>query len=359
MNTSTDRLLLFGGAVLFLIVLCIALLYPESNENTQSNSSIQDSSNMDYTKYVELGDYKNIDTGITRKEVSIVDIEDEYKNVLRSYGTFYVEDKDGKVDQGDLVSIEYTMGETTGPFSMQGVIGNNEFPEEMENAMAQAMLGDTVTAKLSEESTEEYKITIVDIDVLGDATDEQIAALGIDNISTVNDLKKEIENHLSEEKENEYRVEKTNKIKEICFENSTFTDMPSDYIAPFKEVLRTLLDTTLESYKETDENATIDDVLKETYEKDNISNVDEYLDKYGLQNAQTYAMVQKIAQAENIKTEELDVYSLAAADWLQVTDQYPTFKEYVSDTDIFLYEYTALSNKVFDYLYEINEQGAE
>ena len=163
-----------------------------------------------------------------------------------------------------------------------------------------------------------------------------------------------MKDYLEKQALSNYKTAASDEIIALCYNNSSFSEMPDALVTPFKEVLQARLDNAVSANALQGEEKTYDDILKETYDKDGISSSDEYLELYGLQNARIYAMCLKIAKFENIKADEDEVYSLAASDWSNVRDNYSTLKEFIDANGLEVYRQAALLEKVKDYLFEIN-----
>ena len=352
MKPRIDMILMGAAALLMAILIAVSLSL------SMPAASPKENTNNNYANYVTLGDYKNLNAEIQSDSVTVTEseIDDTYKRLLESYGWLYVEDEKGIVDENDMVELDYTVDDGREVLSVEGKIGAGELPEQFESAVMGLSVGETAVIDLTSGGGNKYFVTVAHVHMPQEPDDAYIESLDIEDIKTVEQLKGRIKDFLYEQKETEVRTAKREKLIELCYNSCTFEQMPQEMVDPFRDVLATRLNNTVFAYNESGQNVTVDDILKETYEKDNISTLDEYLDMYGLQNARIYAMCKKIADIEHISADEAKIYSLAAADWQQITARFPTFYDYVSGTDMSVYERSELTEEVKDYLLEISEQ---
>ena len=113
-------------------------------------------------------------------------------------------------------------------------------------------------------------------------------------------------------------------------------------------------------YAEQGQEVTYDDILASVYESDDsISDSNDYLNIYGLQNAKTYALCEKIATLEDIEPTTTSVYSIAASDWANAMNSYNDLETFLDVNDISVYERSALQYAVEDFLYEANMGDTE
>lgn len=317
------------------------------------------SASVDYDSYVKLGQYKGLSLSSAKAAVSDADVQERVDTLIESYGGIYVEDEAGVVDDGDQLEVAYCAGRSTSSAfdettaqELTVIVGNSELPEEFVGPLVGHMTGDDVPVTMDDGTV--YIVRILHVHQKGELTDDYVASLGISDVSTIDDLYSHMKDYLEKQALSNYKTAASDEIIALCYNNSSFSEMPDALVTPFKEVLQARLDNAVSANALQGEEKTYDDILKETYDKDGISSSDEYLELYGLQNARIYAMCLKIAKFENIKADEDEVYSLAASDWSNVRDNYSTLKEFIDANGLEVYRQAALLEKVKDYLFEIN-----
>ena len=340
-----------AGFIFFVLLLFASLLYP-SPVNTSDIS-------LDYSSYVDLGNYKNINVSSIRTTVSDEDVDAKVSAIIDSFGGYYEDDVVGIVDDGDQVEALYCLASSVSDAfdeaSAQGItinVGGGDLPEEFVTPLIGHSVGEDISVIMSDGTI--YLVRIDQIHQKGEIDDDYIASLGIEDVSTVEELYDNTRKYLENEALSNFKGAAREELVASCYNNALFKEMPKELVEPFKEVLRARLDNAISASSLQGEDKTYDDILADTYEKDGISSVEEYLDIYGLQNARIYAMCEKISESESLKVADIDIYSLAASDWLNVRDEYSSFKDFAESSGLEIYRQAALLEVVKDYLYEIN-----
>ncbi len=348
-----ENILLICGAFLFFAILAITLII------TSPKGADDGDDDTGYAAYVELGEYKDLPLDIAPMDVADSDVDAVFQELIDSRGDGFTDDANGVADAGDIVYLYYEIDGTGETSFAEGILGENALPEGFDAAVTGLKPGESVVVPAPDGSGADCTITINNIRMPAEINDEYVASLGIGDITTVDGLKQNIRTYLEEEQAASLETQKKDRLLEMCYEGCTFKDIPDELVEPFREVLRGYLDRLVASYSESsDAPVTADDILKETYEHDGISSVDEYLEMYGLHSARVYAMCEKIARNEGIKVEDIDVYSYAAQDWHDETGGDIPFSEYMADKDLAVYVRSALLDAVTDYLYESSDGKA-
>ena len=108
----------------------------------------------DYSKYVTLCDYKNLSTELVVEKVSDEELDEYEKGQLDEYVTY--EDADGPVKEGQLVQVSLMAkdgDETVYDFSDEDgyemTIGQQDFGEEVDDALIGGMIGDVLDLSVS------------------------------------------------------------------------------------------------------------------------------------------------------------------------------------------------------------------
>lgn len=346
MKKPSDVMLLIGVAF-FLILLAVSLSLPEP---TKSIADISDGGH--YSDYVVLGDYKNLTVSSTKSEVTDEDVDALYDNFKANYLT-YTEDTNNKVDAGDMVTINYTIDGNDTVLTVEGVAGSDDIPAEFSSAIMDLAVGESAVVDLSgNENGQCYYLTINHIHEPVAFTDEYISSLNLPDVKSVDDVRQQLRSYLEKDNSKAYADRAKEELIAKVYNSSEFKDMPSELIEPFKQQLKTRLDNAVSAYELQGETKTYDDILADTYKKDGISSVDEYLELYSLQNARTFAMCEKIAQIEGITPDLQSVYSLAATDWANVKDSYTDLNAFLESNDITVYERAELLEEVKQFLFD-------
>lgn len=320
-----------------------------SDTSAKTDDPEPETSSEDYTQYVQVGDYKSVTTDITLKEITDEDIEDLYEQVMSEY-PYIVSDSEGIVDEGDIVSLSYKITGEDHERTLEGAVGTDVIPSDISEAILTHKIGDTVVTE-GEGGSVGYTINILSIQTQGEITDEYVESLDIDGAKTISQLKRNVKLYLKDKYYTEYKESVEEDLISKIYESSTFKDMPDEYVQVFKDIVQNRLDNVIYAYSLEGEEKTYNDVLEETFEKDNIDTVEEYVDAYGLQNARIYAICETIAKNEGIEADITDIYSLAATDWQNVSEAYETLSDFLKDNDIEVYRKAVLMNTVKDYLF--------
>lgn len=110
-------------------------------------------SSDDYSKYVTLGDYKNLSAELAVEKVTDEELEEYEKEQLGLYTSYG--DADGPVKEGQLVQVSLLAkdgDETVYDFAEDGyelTIGQKEFGEEVDEALTGKMDGDVLDFSVS------------------------------------------------------------------------------------------------------------------------------------------------------------------------------------------------------------------
>ena len=345
-----SNFIFFLGVVLFVLLLALSLSVPYNPEPKKA-VAVTDNDNRDYSQFVTLGEYKGLPLSSKPQEVTDEEVDALYENFKASYVS-YDEDSNNSADIGDLVTLDYTMGDNDTHLAVEGIVGGSDIPEQFSTAIVGLSEGESAVVDLKSSGGDIYYVTVGHIHEPIAFTDDYIKSLNLPDVQSIDDVKTQLRNHLVKEKDSAYAESAKEELIAQVYNTSTFNEIPDDYVAPFKEQLKIRLDNAVAAYSLQGEEKTYDDILADTYAKDGISTVDEYLDMYGLQNARTYAICQKIAENEHISVDMQKAYSLAATDWVNVKDSYADLVAFLSENDIGAYERASLLEDVKDYLYE-------
>lgn len=318
-----------------------------------------------YSNYVTLGDYKSISTGLSVAEVTDEDIEDTIQETIDVVGGYYETDENATVEEGYQVEASLQLvdtGSDSEPFELTFVVGDENYPEEFSEGIIGLKAGESTTVTLSEEyDNAEYIITVINVNPPADITDEFVETLYIENVSTVEELREDIKEYLTERNESEYNEAQKNAVSEKVIANASVTEIPEELIESYVEILNKKVEVLIEVAQEEAEDGeevTKTDVLADQMKADEfVGTVDEYIEWYAEKNAKEYMIYSTIAEIENIEVSDDELYSSIAADWQTATDEYETLLDFIEAYGKEQYEMSLLSQKVIEFLAENSVEG--
>ncbi len=265
-----------------------------------------------------LADYKNFTIEATLNEVNDEDINDTVKSTIDNAGGIWVDAEDGEaLKEGYMATIEYyEEGDKDCAEVMEVKVGEQMFPEEFGAAIGSMKLGDSTTVILSEEyGGRAYVLTILSAKKPSyDITDEYVESLGIENVSTVDELKENIREYLSEQYENTYKDDVREEIRTSIIKNSeSYTEAPTALVEAFKTDINAELKAVLDYYNsqlaEGEEEKTLDDVLKPYMEKASFDGTaEEYIVLDANNRVNECLIFEQIAKNEKITLEDDELY---------------------------------------------------
>lgn len=109
--------------------------------------------NGDYSKYVTLGDYKNLSAKLAVEKVTDEELKNYEQEQLNSYVSY--EDAEGPVEEGQLVAISLLAkegDEIVYDFTEEGyelVVGQKDFGVQVDEALTGRMIGDVLDLTVS------------------------------------------------------------------------------------------------------------------------------------------------------------------------------------------------------------------
>lgn len=311
--------------------------------------------------YVTLGEYKGVE--VTQPEPEVTDeYVDSYIEYLRTQRTVMVEVTDRKtVQEGDTVNIDYAGYRDGVAFeggTAQGAdltIGSGRFIEGFEEGLIGTNVGDTVTLDLAfpadydpnpdlAGAAVEFEVTVNSISVAEtpELTDEFVKEFGIEECSTVEELRAYVYDAFYAEAVSLYDDAVASDITQAVMAGSIFSQPPEKMVERYRNMLIESMTAQATSY-----GMNLDTFMMTYYNMD----TDSYLEVFqedATKMAQQYIMFQAIADAEGISPTKDEV---AAAMEEQVTEfgyeSVEAFKEEVGE-EVF-YEYL-VSDKAMEFL---------
>lgn len=213
----------------------------------------------DYSKYVELGEYKGIEVTMDSTEVTDEEVTTQIETTLTNAAT-EEEVTDRAVEDGDIVNIDY-VGKVDGEEFDGGsaeaydlTIGSGTFIDDFEEQLIGANIGDVVevNATFPEEYSQNedlagkeavFTVTINSIkeSVVPKLTNKWVKEYTADDevqYTTVEEYKEAVKADLKAQKEETAATNKTADVLTAIVENSTISGYPEDeidaYIADMK-----------------------------------------------------------------------------------------------------------------------------
>lgn len=238
---------------------------PEAEEETTEIPTDKDGNVVaadvdDITKYVTLGEYKNIELQEEKTEITDADVE-EYVNQQLVYQPEEIKE-DRPVQENDTVNIDYT-GYMDGEEFEGGkatdsdlLIGSGQFIEGFESGLIGKKKGEEVTLDLNfpdpytknEElsgKAVQFKVKINKISAAPELTDEWVAANS--EQKTVAEYKQQIKDMLQDSAEMDYQNRLKSDLFQKVVESSEIKEYPQDLMETTKKSMN---DRILKTYAE-------------------------------------------------------------------------------------------------------------
>lgn len=311
--------------------------------------------------YVTLGEYKGIE--VIQPEPEVTDeYVDSYIEYLRTQRSVLVEVTDRKtVQEGDTVNIDYA-GYCDGVAFQGGTaqgadltIGSGSFIEGFEEGLIGVNVGDTVSLDLTFPAdynpnpdlagaavTFEVTVNSISVSETPELTDELVKEFGIEECSTVEELRTYVYDAFYAEAVSLYEDAIASDITKAVMANSIFNEPPEKMVERYQNMLLESMTTQATSY-----GMNLDSFMMNYYGMD----TDSYMEVFkedATTMAQQYIMFQAIADAEGLtptKEETAAAMEEQAAEFGY--ESVEKFKEEVGE-EVF-YEYL-VSDKTMEFL---------
>lgn len=218
--------------------------------STDSDGHVVAVDTDDITKYVTLGDYKNLSVEVEKTEVTD-DSVDEYINEQLTYKPEEITE-DRAVQENDTVNIDYT-GYMDGEEFSGGsatdtdlLIGSGQFIDGFESGLIGAKKGDEVTLNLKfpdpyqnnpdlAGKDVQFKVKINKISAPAELTDEWVS--NNTDVKTVDEYKAEIKESLTESAKMEYNNNKKSNLFEALANSTEISEYPDDLMEAEKKTI--------------------------------------------------------------------------------------------------------------------------
>lgn len=327
--------------------------------------------------YVTLGDYKGINVEVASPEVSDEEI-DQYMQYISSSMKATVEVTDRAVQEGDTVNIDYSgkrvdTGEVFDGGTAEGydlTIGSHTFIDGFEDGLIGAAIGETrdlnLTFPENYSSTELagadviFTVKVNSIKVKPDLDDAYAASLGIENVTTIDELKTYLKDRLMEDKQTQYKNEVNSKVIDAVTANCKFNQPPQAALDRFKGLYTEQADLVASYYSANyGTSYTTDQVLSMMMAQEGFSGEQtEYLDNKSVELAEQFIMLGAIAKLEGIEVTEDELNEKLESDMANANATAEEGKtiasvdEYKKTVDVENIKENLLTNKVIEFLAE-------
>ena len=329
-------------ALVMMVISCLALTACGSDEGKE----LQD---MDLSKYLQLGDYSNIEISPVLEEVTDADVEAQMEYLFSvQAGNAGVTDR--AVENGDVANIDFVgylndVAFEGGTGNTDLEIGSGTFIPGFEEGLIGVMPGveidlpltfpaDYHSADLAGQSVV-FKVTVNYI--VPDITDETVKALNNENYSNVAELEAFARDIVQEEVDGNNYDTVVRVAMQRVIANSTFKEVPEFLLEQQKTILKEQVEYSLQ-----ETNIDVDTYLSMFYGSS--------LEEIAEQNVKERMVIQAIANAEGIEItdEELDgELEYMANDYGVTTDQILQ----MMGTDRAYYREYMYGVEVYDYIY--------
>jgi len=338
-------------------ILSVCLLAGCGSEPSATNRELNV---MDVNNYVTLGDYSNIHVSVEPAEVK----QEEWDELLWAVYASYVTAENGGVTDravkaGDTVIIDYEgkkdgvafAGGTASDASL--TIGSGQFIDGFEDGLVGVMPGNTVELNLT--FPEEFRnaelagqpvVFTVTVHYIVPSredgmTDDVVAALGVPDVSTVEELRQYVYDYLydSTEMVNQYNIQ--NAIMEQLVNTSTIEELPETFVNSYNHVFNENLAKSAASYG----------VDVETYANDNYAmGSADYVKLYSQVQARQEILLQAIANREGLKVSDEELQT--ELEELTAESGFHSVEEMLGNYDREEFRNYIMSEKVMDFLME-------
>lgn len=281
---------------------------------------------FDISKYVTLGEYKDMEVQLTGSlDVTDEEVASYMESALE--GFMNPTDADHAIGDGDTFSADYSgrMADTDEVFEggtaedVEITIGAGGYIDGFEEGFLGMVPGETKDVPLT--FPEDYhsealagKDVIFTFTVnhhLEQATawtDDLVASIGIDGVTTVADLKEYTKTMLTDSRLSELQSEAESLIMETVEGNCTFSDSPAEMLSRFEEQLRMNAEEMVEQYKEMGQEIDLEEMLESQLTYYGMSGtVDEMVTEYSDRVSKMMMMYYAIVQAEGLSVTDEEV----------------------------------------------------
>lgn len=324
-----------------------------SDASADSATSLKD---IDVESYVTLGEYLGL-------EISVSPVEEVTEDKVKAYMSLNYFDAlgdpgsgttDRAVEVGDTINLDYSGSKDGEVFdggtaeSQLLTIGSGAFIDGFEDGLVGVMPGETVDLDLtfpenygSEDLAGQDVVFTCTVNYICEIDETQIAELGYENVSTLDELNAYMRDMLESDAEDTYFNNASTALMEQITENATFADeLPAEKLAAEREMFAEQLDEWANSYYGID---------AETLYTYNGMDYESTLDAYAEEATRQLLVIQAIANAENLNLSDDEVYAKLDED---AAAYGTTREELLADTSLEEYRESYLYQAVSEFLLE-------
>lgn len=325
----------------------------ESTENTTQTTE-NALRNLDVENYVTLGDYQNLTVQV---DPIVIDEADRDYQIMETYSKYATLENSGitdrAVENGDTVNIDY-VGKKDGVAFDRGsaegaflVIGSGSYIDGFEDGLIGVKPGETVDLNLTfpegysnSELAGQAVVFTVTVNYIVELRDETVAEMGLENVSTVEQLQQYISDQMYTEQEADYDKKVRNALMSALLEQCTYGELPETVLENNKAYILNVINS-----------AAAYGLDAETYTQTFFGmSADDYVNNYGAELTKQDITLQAIANRENLNVEDEELQN-SLKEYAQNAG-YSTVEEYLGDASIEEYRNYFMNEKVMDYLAE-------
>ncbi|MBQ9511943.1 MAG: FKBP-type peptidyl-prolyl cis-trans isomerase [Lachnospiraceae bacterium] len=278
---------------------------------------------FDVSGYVTLGEYKDMEITLDGTQAVTDEEVDEYMQGALS-GMMQKSDSDKPIEDGDTINADYSgrIAETDEVFDggtaegVQLTMGAGGYIEGFEEGFFGMVPGEVKEVPLT--FPEDYHSEdLAGVDVIFTFTfnhhleaapawtDELVAEIGLEGVSTVADLKEYTKGMLEEQNASTLANEAQSKIFETVENNCTFSDPPQEMLDRFKTQLRLNAEKSIES---TGQEIDVDQMITSELSYYGFTGTaDEMIAEYSDRVSKVMMMYYAVVQAEGLTINESEV----------------------------------------------------
>lgn len=344
-----------------MIVLSMLMALTAAACGKKDTSSLVYLKDFDASKYVELGDYKNVEISVEKPTVADEEVERTIQYLLQSRPVkIPVTDRAAKL--GDIANIDYEgkldgvafEGGTAAGYDLS--LGNGGFIEGFEDGVVGMEIGETKDLDLSFPDPYDnnpdlagkavvFTVTLNSLSIpeTAELNDEFVIGLGLEECSNVEEFRQYLHDDMMERKMLQYEDDKANAIVGELEKGAVYKEAPDGMVDRMKDTLLTNVTVYAQAYG-TDVGTYVSQIYGGTAEE-----YEETLRSQASLMAQRYIMLAAIAGEEGIAVsdEELDgqlVEDAKSAGY--------NVEDYKAEIDVEAYREYLLIEKMMDYLAE-------
>lgn len=318
--------------------------------------------NLDVDKYVTLGDYKNLKVEKSEPSVDEKDLKDLMDSIYNDSFPAELGVKDRAVEVGDTANIDFEGKKDGVAFdggTAQGTnltIGSGAFIDGFEDGLVGVMPGETVDLPLTfpavypnnpDLAGQQVVFTVtVNYIIPGEKTDEAVKAFGVEDVTTVEELRQYVYDYLYDYSLQEADAEFEEKVLDEFMNACTFAELPQELLEDYRAKTTANISAVAESM-----GTDADTYIQYYYGMDLESFLDTYTDTALRQNIALQAVANR--EGLRIEDEELDQTMTEYA----TNAGYSTVEEFMGDSSKEEFRDYLMTDKVFAYLLELAGGG--